>query len=92
MSVKFIHVRQWDKRGAVEACGGKTVAYKIVEDTNSKTVVYGIAKCHVNDNYSKAVGRDLSLNRMSSEPYVFSFPKEAYKYIDVESFLRSFVA
>jgi len=58
--VKFRHDRKYDTYALVLPRGGKTTAIVIFPDG---TEIVGTAECSKKDNYSKKLGRDISLGR-----------------------------
>lgn len=62
--MKFMHMRMHEPEveGAdsiLLAHGGVTVAYEVKENN----IEYAVAKCHRNDNFSRKIGRDISMGR-----------------------------
>lgn len=47
---------------------GKRFTFSVVFDDESETIKFGMATCNENDNFSKKIGRELSLNRAKNEP------------------------
>ena len=46
----------------------KRFTFAIVFDDESETIKFGMATCNENDNFSKKIGREISLQRAKSEP------------------------
>ena len=87
MSVKYIHVRDFDSNDRPKACGGTTVAY----DLDGNTVKYSFCRCHERDHYNKEVGRAKSGGRLRSPRLVHSFSLEGNDPIVVQVLNHVFV-
>ena len=46
----------------------KRFTFAVVFDDESETIKFGMATCSENDNFSKKIGRELSLQRARTEP------------------------
>lgn len=89
--VKFLHFR-WKDGEAVDPRGGYTVAYKIVEDSNTTPRIdYAVAKCCQTDNYNKHVGRAKAAGRLDSDKQKFSIRVPIDEIDSVEDILRQFI-
>lgn len=53
---------------AVKAKQGKRFTFAVVFDDESETIKFGMATCNENDNFSKKIGRELSLDRAKNKP------------------------
>lgn len=60
-NVQFMHFRRVDGT-TIQSRGGATVAYKLGKD--GKVDKFAIAYCSDRDNYSRALGRNLSSGRL----------------------------
>lgn len=84
--VKFIHIRNMDDRGIIQAKGGATVAYRKLDENR---LLYAVAFCHEMDSYDKTVGRDKSAGRLKSPnhaDYWEGDPNDLRGHIETELF------
>lgn len=60
-NIKFMHFRQLNKDGTVNARGGLTLAYY---EEQPGLFTYAAARCSKDDNYSRHAGRCVAVNRL----------------------------
>lgn len=68
-NLQVYYARGYDASGVVEYKGGTTLAFYVQPEGNKHTVVmYGLARCHNNDGFSKKTGRELAVVRLTEAP------------------------
>lgn len=65
----YIHLRFWNEDGTPHNRGGTTIGYKEVMVGNHKHYHIAYSLCHPNDNYNKAIGRNIVTGRLQSGDY-----------------------
>ena len=74
MKTKFLHIRNQSKEGTTLSHGGLTIAYLL--DDKYNVIGFAPARCHINDNYNKKVGRIKSEGRLKSDKFFVQVHEE----------------
>lgn len=65
---QFAHIRNYNEDGSIACTGGMTIAF---DDLGDGQFTYAIARCHVNDNFNKHLGRVKAAGRLKSRHHRF---------------------
>ena len=65
MTIRFLHIRECDEEGELLQTGGLTIVYTVSYEM--KEIFLNIAKCSVNDQFSRKIGREVAEERLKKD-------------------------
>lgn len=76
MTVKYLHIRELEPNGDISSFGGMTIAYVIVDSPGVAGIAFNLVKCHPDDRFNFATGRELASKKLNEEGPLEVLPLE----------------